>query len=903
MKKLFLVMVGLLCAVVAQPAAAQARDAKLTVTVTDTTGGVLPTATVTVIGIDDATKGLTLKPATASDKGIAVLDSLVPGTYSIQADFPGFDSAMLKSVKLKSGDNKQTLVLSLKRMNDSVTVGADKQVIAADRGITFGTALTREQIDALSDDPAEMERQLKDMAGPGATIRVDSFEGQQLPPKAQIKSIHITRDQFAAENHSAGGLFIDIITQPGVGPIRTNTGMNFYDSSMDGHNPFVQQKGPARNQSYRGQFGGTLIKNKADFSIGVNGSSNYATPILNAATPSGTQSRNLDVRQPSDNLGMSGLINYAITRDQTLRVGFNGGKNSNGNQGIGAFDLSERAFSSSNTNYSVRVQEAGPLGRRFFTNTRFTFFGSTQDTHSSTEAPTITVTDAFTSGGAQRRGSTTAKNMMLASDLDYVRGIQSWRAGIQLDAVHYRTNSETNYLGTYTFESLDAFANGQARSYTRRIGNPNINYWQVQAGLYLQDDIRVRKSLTISAGVRYEAQAHLKDYQNIGPRVGLTWAPFKSGKTTLRASWGVFYDWLSSGIYGQTVLFDGTHQQEVQVLNPAYPDPGGINGALPSNRYLLGPDLKMMRNMRASAGVQQTVNSHLSFGASFSDVHADGLLVGDNLNTPVNGVRPDPSSANLVETISAGKSKSMSLSTFTSLNLSRSNSGPSGGPMMMMMREGMAMGGGGSGSGAKLFDWRRNLNIFVNYTLAKSQNNSDGAFSVPATGSLAAEWGPSSGDVRHRASVSINTGALRNFSASIGISAQSASALTIRTGLDGNGDGIFNDRPAGVGRNSARVPGFWSSFGFFSYSFGFGKATSSAPPGIMITSGAGGISTTMMSPQSVPKYRLSLNVSVNNLTNHPLFTNYVGTQTSPLFLKPQSASGVRSLNFSLGLAF
>ena len=80
--------------------------------------------------------------------------------------------------------------------------------------------MTREQIEALSDDPDEMAQQLQDMAGGNAVIRVDSFEGGRLPPKSQIKAIHITRDAFAAENHSAGGLFIDIITQPGIGPLR-----------------------------------------------------------------------------------------------------------------------------------------------------------------------------------------------------------------------------------------------------------------------------------------------------------------------------------------------------------------------------------------------------------------------------------------------------------------------------------------------------------------------------------------------------------------------------------------------------------------------------------------------------------------------------------------------------------
>jgi hypothetical protein len=42
---------------------------------------------------------------------------------------------------------------------------------------------------------------------------------------------------------------------------------------------------------------------------------------------------------------------------------------------------------------------------------------------------------------------------------------------------------------------------------------------------------------------------------------------------------------------------------------------------------------------------------------------------------------------------------------------------------------------------------------------------------------------------------------------------QGSSALpyNITTGLDGNGDTVFNDRPAGIGRNSARGASQWTS--------------------------------------------------------------------------------------------
>ena len=57
------------------------------------------------------------------------------------------------------------------------------------------TALARianimwDQIEALSDDPTVLQQQLQDMAGPGAVIRIDGFEGGALPAKAMIRSI------------------------------------------------------------------------------------------------------------------------------------------------------------------------------------------------------------------------------------------------------------------------------------------------------------------------------------------------------------------------------------------------------------------------------------------------------------------------------------------------------------------------------------------------------------------------------------------------------------------------------------------------------------------------------------------------------------------------------------------
>src|SRR5262245_33042304 len=103
----------------------------------------------------------------------------------------------------------------------------------------------------------------------------------------------------------------------------------------------------------------------------------------------------------------------------------------------------------------------------------------------------------------------------------------------------------SNYLGTYIFESLEAFQVGRSTSYLRRIGDPVIDTLNLMTVVYVQDDIRVWKNLTLSPGLRYEVQSYLRDYNNFGPRFGFIWAPFKSGRTTFRGSAGIFYDWMN----------------------------------------------------------------------------------------------------------------------------------------------------------------------------------------------------------------------------------------------------------------------------------------------------------------------------------------------------------------------
>jgi hypothetical protein len=860
--------------------AQQVRETRMLITVIDQTNAVIPGATVTVQGAEPPTQKAEYPAVQTSTNGLATVGGLTPGRYTARAEFQGFFPGVLKEVRVRQGDNRHIIVLLVENFAETVEVKQDAQAGAADRrSDAFGSVLTREALDALSDDPDEMQRQLMDMAGPGAVMRIDSFEGGRLPPKAQIKSIRVTRDQFAAENHSADQFFIEVITQPGIGPIRTGMRYGLRNSAMSARNAFMPTKGEEQDQQYGFNTGGGLIQNKASFFVGVQGNSAYDTPNSSIARATGTRFETLKQRVPREFVFLNGNFDYAATRDQTLRFSFNRGHFVNKNQGIGGYDEPERAFLSENTNNTFRAQEVGPLGRRFFINTRVNVGWSDSSRQSAVEKPTVRILDAQTFGGAQKAGGRHSRDVNFASDLDYVRGMHSIRIGTAIDFNSFRSDEADNYLGTYTFESIAKFEAGQPRSYTRRDGDANVSYSNTQYAFYVQDDIRIRRNLSLTPGVRIETQNHIKGVV-AGPRIGATWAPFASGKTTLRASWGIFYDWLSTNTYEQTIRINGFQQREINIANPSYPEtPLEIAGSTPADRYLLDPGLKHPKNSRVSGGVDHAFSPRFRLNATYRYVRGEGLMRGMNLNAPVNGLRPSPEFGNVIQVVGDGET--------------RQHMWNFGGQTNPPQEQGRT---------AARWNFRR-FNFFGNYTLAWNRNNSDGAFSVPATGDLDLEWGNAPGHVKHRFNGGFLTQAYRDLGIQITRNGHLGSVYGIQTGTDDNGDLIFNDRPAGFARNTELTDPTWTLNMFMNYSFTFGPSVQ-LPPAIQFGPGAGGtLTVTTMTRPEQGRYRMAVNLIVNNLTNRTNLMGYSGVQTSLFYRQPTMAQGARRIQAAMNLQF
>lgn len=372
------------------------------------------------------------------------------------------------------------------------------------------------------------------------------------------------------------------------------------------------------------------------------------------------------------------------------------------------------------------------------------------------------------------------------------------------------------------------------------------------------------------------------DKANFGPRFGVTYAPWKNGKTTFRGSFGVFYQWLSANTFEQTLRVDGVHQQEINIVDPTYPDAGNVTTVLPTSRYLLSDNLQMVRLPRLSIGVDETITPRIRLSSTYTHVQSSDAQRGRNLNAPVNGIRPNPAFTNIVEVDTDASQRQNQLNNNITVSLSS--------PSAAVNRP----------------RWNVKRTQFqLLYIVARSRNNSEGAFTPPSTGNVADDWGPAQNDIHRRANFSVNTTALKNVTANFNINALTAAPFTIRSGFDNNGDLIYNDRPAGVGRNTLRGRAQRTFNMFVSYSLAVGQRPAGTSGGVIVTRRGeeGVMNNVQMSAPDDARYHIVFTVQALNLTNHANYTNYVGTLPSPLFGLPLTVNNMRKIEFLLNFQF
>ena len=161
----------------------------------------------------------------------------------------------------------------------------------------------------------------------------------------------------------------------------------------------------------------------------------------------------------------------------------------------------------------------------------------------------------------------------------------------RLRGVDLRDQDTTNYTGTFTFSSLDSYrttligqqagwsaqqiraAGGGGSQFSIAAGNPLAGLSQYDVGCFALDDWRARPNLTLSLGLRYEAQTEIDDHHDVAPRVGVAWglAPrARRRRRLIGAGVGLFYHRVSETLSLDPLRRDGIHQQQFVLDSPDF---------------------------------------------------------------------------------------------------------------------------------------------------------------------------------------------------------------------------------------------------------------------------------------------------------------------------------------------
>ncbi len=798
---------------------AQTPTTALSGKVTDQTGAVIPQATVTVTGPDG--KQAT---TTTNQQGSFEIRSLVPGSYTVAAVANGFAAHSEDGVTLSAGQTqKLNLTLQIQTKPEKVEVQGDEGGTQLDVSASSnaGSLIIRgKDLDALSDDPDELQSELQALAGPsagpnGGQIYIDGFTGGQLPPKSAIREIRVNQNPFSAQYDKLGYGRIEVFTKPGSDKYHGQFMFNNNNAIFNSRNPYVPTRPDYNSELFNGNLGGPLGK-KASLFFDVERRNINEFAAINATDPNSNFTQLQEsIPSPRTRTNISPRLDYQISSSNTLTARYQLTHETSQNHGLTQFSLPEQAYNLNETEHTVQISDSQILSPKVVNETRFQFQREINHQLPFPSTPTVQVQGAFTMGGsAQGQVRSTQNNYELQNSTSISHGNHLIKFGARLRGLNISTSSNPNFNGTFVFSPV--FSNGQlaatalqayqsaaqgncsAQNYSAAscptqfsitTGAPLVEVNWFDAGLYAEDEWRIRPNISLTYGLRFESQNDIHDHADFAPRLGIAWGIGSDGKsapkTVVRGGFGMFYDRFGYNLVAQAERLNGVTQQSAVVQNPnfffvnpsQFPSFSQLSSIGSPTIYQTSPNLRAPYTIQSAASIERQITKAATLSLTYLNSRGEHALYIRNINAPdANGIRPNAQYGNqnvyeydsegvfrqnqLIANVRVAAGKKVSLFGFYTLNYANSN----------------AAGGGGGGG------------FFSNGLTSSASflSNQDDPM---------ADYGPAAFDVRHRAFIGGSLEVPYGFRLSPFIIINSGSPYNITTGQDNNGDSIFNDRP------------------------------------------------------------------------------------------------------------
>lgn len=789
------------------PAFAQTATTGIRGDVADPSGAVIPGATVTVT----TPTGKTVATTTSSATGTYSVTGIAPGVYNVDITEQGFAPFHGEAVRVVAGRfSKLDATLAIAVQQQQVHVQAESQSVGISPTANISAIdIKGAALNALSDDPDQLQNELEALAGPaagpnGAQIYIDGFSGGQLPPKSDIREIRINSNPFSAEYDRLGYGRIEIFTKPGTSQWHGGYHVSGNYSAFNSQNPLLNanlmpgQTSALQEPSYYsyrmfGNLSGPIFHKASTFNLDVFNRHNESQAIIDALNPvpnsaGAYTTLNETFATPSTGLYVSPRADFQAGPNNTITLRYAMWHGSNKNQGVGGTILPEQATNSTSTENTVQASDSLIINKNLVDDIRLQFRHDHSEATSASSLPSVSLSGQFTTGGSTSQTShSDSNNIELQNYFTGSYGAHSLTFGARLRTYDQSDYTDSGSNGSYMFTSLANYEAGKPAQYNyTKINNGTASAFMYDLALFYQDDWKVNPRFEFSYGVRWATQNHISNHSDWAPRVSLAYAldggHGKKAKTVLRAGYGWFYNYFPIGNVIQTIhqnfsATDTPNEEQFTVTNPSFYNPNqttvinsasqypGSNTSEPTY-YNIDPHFSLPNDMEGAIGIDRQISKNLTSNVTYiytQGVHQFitnniGAIANENVNPVTNtytGVATPPTQ-NIYQYQSDGNYKEHQIM-------------------------------------ATLHAYYKNMTLFTYYSYSDAKSDTNGTPTVPSKPSL--DYGRANFDVHDRFFALATIQAPWQLTFAPMFFASSGSPFNITTGTDLTGNNAYNSRP------------------------------------------------------------------------------------------------------------